>query len=77
MRGHEGVVRFLTLQSEAFDAYQVEAEEFIDAGDSVVVPIHFGGRASYSGLAVAFDVVHVCSVKNSKNHPRGRLPNES
>jgi ketosteroid isomerase-like protein len=66
MHGHEGMVQFLTLQTETFDAFRVEAQEFIDAGSRVVVPIHFGGRATYSGLDVAFDVVHVCSIKDAK-----------
>jgi ketosteroid isomerase-like protein len=50
MRGHEGVLRFTTNQAEAFEALSVEPEEFIDAGERVVVPVRLGGRARHTGL---------------------------
>jgi ketosteroid isomerase-like protein len=66
MRGHDGVLRFVTLQTEGFDDYWVEPQEFIDAGDKVVVPVRFGGRAVHTGIDVAFDVVHVCTAYAGK-----------
>ena len=51
---------------EAFDPLQAEAEEFIDAGDRVVVPIQFGGKARYTGMDVTFAVVHVVTVRDGK-----------
>jgi ketosteroid isomerase-like protein len=59
MYGHEGMVRFVTLQTEAFEDFRVEPRAFIDAGDRVVVPLRFGGRAQHTGLDVAFEVVNV------------------
>jgi ketosteroid isomerase-like protein len=66
MYGHEGMLRFVTLQTEAFEEFSVEPQEVIDAGDRVVVPIRFGGRARYTGLEVAFEVVHVWTARDGK-----------
>ena len=66
MHGHDGLVRFVTLQTEAFDDYRVEPQAFIDAGDRVVVPVRVGGRAHHSGLDVAFEVVQVLTARDGK-----------
>jgi ketosteroid isomerase-like protein len=66
MRGHSGVLRFLTVQTEGFDDFWIEPQEFIDAGDKVVVPVRFGGRAVHTGIDVQFDVVHVLSARDGK-----------
>ena len=66
MHGHEGLLRFVTLQTEAFEDFSVEPLAFIDAGEKVVVPVRFGGRASHTGLEVRFEVVHVCTARNGK-----------
>jgi ketosteroid isomerase-like protein len=66
MRGHEGMARFVALQTEAFEEFWVEPLDFIDAGDRVVVPVRFGGRASHTGLDVAFEVVHVLTARDGK-----------
>ena len=66
MHGHEGIARFIRNQMEAFDELQVEPLEFLDAGERVVVPIRFGGKARYTGMDVAFDVVHVATVSKGK-----------
>ncbi|MDQ3935523.1 MAG: nuclear transport factor 2 family protein [Actinomycetota bacterium] len=66
MHGHDGIVRFIENQLEAFDELQIEALEWIDAGDRVVVPIRFGGRARYTGMDVAFEVVHVVTLRDGR-----------
>ena len=66
MQGHDGMVRFATLQTEAFDDFRVEPQAFIDAGDRVVVPVRLGGRAHHSGLDVTFEVVHVLTALDGK-----------
>ena len=66
MQGHGGLVRFITLQTEAFEDFWVEPQAFIDAGDRVVVPVRFGGRAHHSGLDVEFEVVHVLTARDGK-----------
>ena len=65
-RGREGFLRFVAGQAEGFDAMSLEPEEFIDAGDSVVVPLQFGGQARFTGLEVKFAVVHVATIRDRK-----------
>jgi uncharacterized protein len=66
MYGHEGVLQFTTNQADAFEALSIEPEEFIDAGDRVVVPVRLGGRARHTGLDVEFRFVHVCTVRHGR-----------
>lgn len=66
MYGHEGIARFISNQMEAFEQLQVEPLEFLDAGERVVVPIRFGGKARHTGMEVAFVVVHVATLRNGK-----------
>jgi ketosteroid isomerase-like protein len=62
MHGHEGIAQFVTAQMEAFEEMEVEAVEFLDAGDRIVVPIRFGGKARHTAIEVNFAVVHVMTV---------------
>ena len=66
MHGHDGVAKFIENQMEAFDPLQARPLELIDAGERVVVPLRFGGRARYTGMDVEFAVVHVVSVRDGK-----------
>jgi ketosteroid isomerase-like protein len=66
MHGHAGMVQFAQIQADAFEALQVEPQEFIDAEDSVVVPVRFGGRARHTGLEVDFSIVHVWTIRDTK-----------
>lgn len=66
VRGHDGVARFLSNQMEAFDQLRVEPLEFFDAGDRVVVPIRLGGKARYTGMDVAFELVQVFTLRDGK-----------
>ena len=65
-RGREGFLHFVAQQADGFDAMSLEPEEFIDAGDKVVVPLQFGGRARHTGLEVKFAVVHVVTLRDKK-----------
>jgi ketosteroid isomerase-like protein len=49
-RGHEGIRRQWGVLSEAFDQFSWEAEEFIDAGEAVVVPARFFFRGRESRI---------------------------
>lgn len=64
VHGRDGVLRFTTAQAEAFEELSVEPEEFIEAGDSVVVPVRLGGRARHTGLEIEFRFVQVCTVRD-------------
>jgi ketosteroid isomerase-like protein len=66
MHGHEGVAQFIGNQMEAFAELQVDPLEFLDAGERVVMPIRFGGKARYTGMEVAFAVVHVATLRHGK-----------
>jgi len=66
MRGHDGVVQFTTAQMEAFEQMTAEPEDFIDAGDRVIVPFRFGGRGRHTGIAIGFSVVHVWTLRDGK-----------
>jgi uncharacterized protein len=52
--------------NEAFDDYTVEAEEFIDAGDSVVVAVRLSGRGRESGVEMEMHVAHLWTVRDGK-----------
>lgn len=51
-RGRDNVMEFFRRWAGTFQDWDYEAEELIDAGDSVVVRIHQWGRGKGSGIAV-------------------------
>ena len=66
LHGHEGLLRFATMQAEAFEEFGLEPREYIDAADRVVVPLRFGGRARHTGLDVFFEIVYVVTARDGK-----------
>jgi ketosteroid isomerase-like protein len=50
--GHDGIRRFFREWLAPFESYHAQGEEFIDAGEAVVVRIRQGGRGKQSGAAV-------------------------
>jgi len=54
--GHRGVRQFFTEWFESFDEYYAHAEDFVDAGDHVVVQVRQGGRGKGSGVNVEMPV---------------------
>lgn len=65
-RGHDGALRAMTDWLESFEEFCFEPEEFIDAGDDVVVPNTQKGRGKGSGAAVAMKAAWVCTVRDAK-----------
>ncbi|MGH2926054.1 MAG: nuclear transport factor 2 family protein [Solirubrobacterales bacterium] len=65
-RGWDGVLHLLGNQMEAFSEGWFEADEFIDRGDYLVVPIRFGGRARHTGLPVEFSMVQLFTFRDGK-----------
>jgi ketosteroid isomerase-like protein len=64
-RGHEGVRRFFRQWLEPFETYHAHAENFIDAGDSVVVEVRQGGRGKASKAHVEMPVYwQVYNIRN-------------
>jgi ketosteroid isomerase-like protein len=50
----------------AWDGLEVTAEEFIDAGDCVLVTVHFRGRGRGSGVAVEARFYEVYTLRDGK-----------
>jgi ketosteroid isomerase-like protein len=50
--GHDGIRRFFREWLEPFESFYAHAEDFIDAGEAVVVRCRQGGRGKQSGLEV-------------------------
>jgi ketosteroid isomerase-like protein len=58
-KGREAVLRLWRAWSEVFSEMTWEAEELIDAGDAVVVPVRFHSRGRGSGVETVARAVHV------------------
>ena len=50
--GHDGVRQFIRAWIAPFESYYARPEEFIDAGEAVVVRCRQGGRGKQSGAEV-------------------------
>ena len=65
-RGHDG---FLKRQRDAFDVWEwfkAEGEEFIDAGEHVIVSLHLRGKGRHSGIEVEMQVYDVFKFRDGK-----------
>ena len=65
-RGHKGVRRFLDEFFELFEEARIEPEEFLDAGDRVVVPFLFTARTRETGIELTERWAHIWTIKNGK-----------
>ncbi len=65
-RGPEGFVRFIEGQMAILDDLRTVPEEFIDAGDRVVVPVCITGHARSTGIPVEYRYVHLWTVRDGK-----------
>jgi ketosteroid isomerase-like protein len=50
--GHDGFLAFVRQVLDSFEEYHVEPEEFLDAGEQVVVFLHHQGRGKESGALI-------------------------
>ena len=64
--GPEGFLRSTEEALEAFEDYRVEAEEFIDAGEAVVVAVRIFGRGRASGAVMETRLAHVWAFRGGK-----------
>jgi ketosteroid isomerase-like protein len=64
--GHEGVREFLALIHEQWATMRLEPEDFIDAGDEVVVPIRLVGIGKDSGVETTANACHVWTLSEGK-----------
>ena len=58
-RGHEAVLAYLAELDAFIEDFQVDAKEFIDAGEHVIVPVRLSGRGRESGASFEADEVHM------------------
>jgi uncharacterized protein len=65
-RGHEEIWEYITSFDHEFADLRVEPEDFVDAGDSVVVSVHVHGRGRASGATVDYRFASVVTVKDGK-----------
>ncbi len=63
-RGHEGVRQFFQEWTDALDSFHLQAEEFIDAGDCVVVDVKVFARGKGSGVEAEMPQGQLCRVRN-------------
>ena len=64
--GFEGFLRGWADAQETFDDFRVVPEDFIEAGDAVVVPAHISGRGKSSGVELDTRVAHLWVFQDGK-----------
>jgi ketosteroid isomerase-like protein len=64
--GHDGVRRQQQRFRESWESFSIEPEEFIEAGDRLVVIVKLAGRGKGSGIDVETRGAHVWTVRAGK-----------
>jgi ketosteroid isomerase-like protein len=64
--GPQGLVELLASWYESFDGFGVRAEEFLDAGDQVVVLVEPFGRGAASGVELQEHWAHVWTLQDGR-----------
>ncbi len=65
-RGHDGVLKMLARWTEAFPDLQAEVEDYIDAGEYVVVPMRLRGHTAGSDADLVVEDVLVQRYRDGK-----------
>ena len=65
-RGHDGLRENLSLMADQWATMRQEPQDFIVAGDSVVVPIRFVGVGKQSGVETTANAAHVWEFRDGK-----------
>lgn len=65
-RGYEGVRAAVQSTFDTFDTVEFEPEQFVEAGDCVVVVIRLRGRGKESGVPVEDRIAHLWTMRNGK-----------
>jgi ketosteroid isomerase-like protein len=66
LHGHEGFLQNLQGLTEVFEDIDIEAEEFIDLDDTLIVTIRTVGHGRASGIRIENRVVHVLTIRDRK-----------
>jgi ketosteroid isomerase-like protein len=65
-RGRRGVQKMVDRWTELFSGLRSDVEEYIDAGEYVLVPTRISGRVAGSDADVVVDEVYVNKCRNGK-----------
>jgi ketosteroid isomerase-like protein len=65
-RGHEGVRQFFREWMDPLESFDAQADEFVDAGDDVVVVARITARGRGSGVEVDMPQGQLYSVRNGR-----------
>src|SRR5436309_7144032 len=65
-RGHDGLRALVEKWLVPFDDLRIEPEEFIDAGETVVMPYRFRGRERSSGNDITAPETWVFSLRDGR-----------
>lgn len=64
--GREGVLAALQVSEETFEGLVLEPEEYVDAGDQVVLVFRFQGTGRESGVPIDERLVHLWTIRDGK-----------
>ena len=64
--GHEGLREFVALIREQWSTMRLEPQDFVDAGDRVVVSVHLIGVGKESGVETTANAAHVWTFRDGK-----------
>jgi ketosteroid isomerase-like protein len=64
--GRKGFKRLLEGQVALFEDLRCDPEEFIDAGDRIIVPMCFSGKARSTGLPFEYHAIHVWTLRHGR-----------
>jgi ketosteroid isomerase-like protein len=64
--GLEGAREFMDDWGEAWEDWQLEVEEFLDAGEDVVAVVHQRGRSRATGLPIEMDFAMVWTFREGR-----------
>ena len=65
-RGHDGLRRYFDSFYEVMEEVRFEPEEFIAAGEQVVVPMRLVARGRGTGIEADQRLVQVCTLRDGK-----------
>jgi uncharacterized protein len=65
-RGHDGLRRYFDSFYEVMEEVRFEPEEFIVAGEQVVVPMRLVARGRGTGIEAEQRLVQVCTLRDGK-----------
>ena len=64
--GDEGAMQFITEWADAWDGWEMEPEDYIDAGERVVVILNQRGRSKATGIPVEMRFAQVWTLRDGR-----------